>query len=185
MPEQTTPFWLEIKTEYIDANLEKVIDYLSKESQLAKKNELYDGLVKFCLSSKSRLTEEAGEVKTKFSFKGINGNVIRESKEIVVNIYDEDEWHNKGDEGSSGDDSGCDCDIDKIIERLRPLTYESVEAAETSINSGEVKHIYLGQNVIIIQDGKYLLYSVQQGTDGYKLDPVDTYGESAVWDEDE
>ena len=28
----STPFWLEIKTEYIDANLEKVIAYLSKES---------------------------------------------------------------------------------------------------------------------------------------------------------
>ena len=28
----TTPFWLEIKTEYIDANLDKVIAYLSKES---------------------------------------------------------------------------------------------------------------------------------------------------------
>ena len=28
----STPFWLEIKTEYIDANLDKVIAYLSKES---------------------------------------------------------------------------------------------------------------------------------------------------------
>lgn len=28
----STPFWLEIKTEYIDANLEKVLAYLSKES---------------------------------------------------------------------------------------------------------------------------------------------------------
>jgi len=34
MESQNTPFWLEIKTEYIDANLDKVISYLSKESQV-------------------------------------------------------------------------------------------------------------------------------------------------------
>ena len=28
-----TPFWLEIKAEYIDANLDRVLDYLSKESR--------------------------------------------------------------------------------------------------------------------------------------------------------
>ena len=32
MAQSSTPFWLEIKTEYIDANLDKVIAYLSKES---------------------------------------------------------------------------------------------------------------------------------------------------------
>lgn len=33
MAQTSTPFWLEIKTEYIDANLDKVIAYLAKESQ--------------------------------------------------------------------------------------------------------------------------------------------------------
>lgn len=33
MAQTSTPFWLEIKTEYIDANLDKVLDYLSKESR--------------------------------------------------------------------------------------------------------------------------------------------------------
>ncbi len=58
MPEQTTPFWLEIKTEYIDANLEKVIDYLSKESQLAKKNELYDQTERLLLKRAEELIDE-------------------------------------------------------------------------------------------------------------------------------
>ena len=33
MAQNSTPFWLEIKTEYIDANLDKVLDYLSIESR--------------------------------------------------------------------------------------------------------------------------------------------------------
>lgn len=39
---QNTPFWLEIKTEYIDANLDKVIVYLSKEASKEEKDSLYE-----------------------------------------------------------------------------------------------------------------------------------------------
>lgn len=36
-----TPFWLEIKTEYIDANLDKVIDYLAHQSNMREKDAFY------------------------------------------------------------------------------------------------------------------------------------------------
>ena len=42
MESQNTPFWLEIKTEYIDANLDKVISYLSKESQVPGTDPFYE-----------------------------------------------------------------------------------------------------------------------------------------------
>jgi hypothetical protein len=38
----SAPFWLEIKTEYIDANLEKVIAYLSKESTVPGTDPFYE-----------------------------------------------------------------------------------------------------------------------------------------------
>ena len=38
----STPFWLEIKTEYIDANLEKVIAYLSRESSEPGTDSFYE-----------------------------------------------------------------------------------------------------------------------------------------------
>ena len=37
-----TPFWLEIKTEYIDANLDKVIQYLSRESSNSDTDSFYE-----------------------------------------------------------------------------------------------------------------------------------------------
>ena len=37
-----TPFWLEIKTEYIDANLDKVIEYLSKEASNNETDSFYE-----------------------------------------------------------------------------------------------------------------------------------------------
>ena len=40
-----TPFWLEIKTEYIDANLDKVIEYLSKESANPQHDSFYEETV--------------------------------------------------------------------------------------------------------------------------------------------
>lgn len=156
--------------------------------KLIMKDELYNGLVKLCLSSKSRLTAEVGEVKTKFVFKDVSGNVIRESFQFTINIYDENTYHNQDGKGDSGEDEhgGCDCDIDKIIEKLRPLTYESVEAAETVLNSGEVKDIYLGKSVIIIDNGKYELYSVQAKDGGFTVEPVDTVGDgnNFVWEEE-
>ena len=42
MAQSSTPFWLEIKTEYIDANLDKVIAYLSKESANKEADSFYE-----------------------------------------------------------------------------------------------------------------------------------------------
>ena len=43
MAQNSTPFWLEIKTEYIDANLDKVIEYLSKEASNSETDSFYEG----------------------------------------------------------------------------------------------------------------------------------------------
>ena len=42
MATQNTPFWLEIKTEYIDENLDKVLRYLEKNSKQPEKDSFYD-----------------------------------------------------------------------------------------------------------------------------------------------
>lgn len=41
MPLNNTPLWLEIKTEYIDTNIDKVISYLARESSSASKDSFY------------------------------------------------------------------------------------------------------------------------------------------------
>lgn len=41
MPLNNTPLWLEIKTEYIDSNIDKVISYLARESSSASKDSFY------------------------------------------------------------------------------------------------------------------------------------------------
>ena len=55
----TTPLWLEIKTEYIDANLDKVITYLSKETVNPQHDAFYDETVTLL---KQRTKELAGEL---------------------------------------------------------------------------------------------------------------------------
>ena len=42
MATQNTPFWLEIKTEYIDANLDKVLGYLEKNSKQPEKDSFFE-----------------------------------------------------------------------------------------------------------------------------------------------
>lgn len=51
----STPFWLEIKTEYIDANLDKVIAYLSKESSEPGTDPFYE-------ETERLLTKRVGEL---------------------------------------------------------------------------------------------------------------------------
>lgn len=41
MAKQNTPIWLDLKTEYIDANLNKVLDYLAKESKQPDSDAFY------------------------------------------------------------------------------------------------------------------------------------------------
>ena len=42
MATQNTPIWLDLKTEYIDANLEKVLNYLAKESKQPETDAFYE-----------------------------------------------------------------------------------------------------------------------------------------------
>lgn len=66
---QTTPFWLEIKTEYLDANLDQVIAYLSKEASNNDTDSFYEETVRLLgqrvgelidtLAQKSIAAEEA------------------------------------------------------------------------------------------------------------------------------
>lgn len=72
-----------------------------------------------------------------------------------------------------------------ITEATKQKKYETMEDAVEALNSGQIGDVYLGKTVLINRNGKYLLYSIQQGEDGYTLDPVDTYGETSTWDEDE
>ncbi len=158
------------------------------------KNELYEGSLKYSLSSKSKLTNEPGLVSVKVIFKDLSGNIIRETSEFTVKISTTDNWHNDIDinspDSSEEDNTGCNCDseeyMNKIISKTKPLMFTSVSDAETKLNSGEIKGVYYGQSIIIDQDGKYIPYTVQSGTNGYTIEPVDnnTECDGVEWQED-
>ena len=56
-----TPFWLEIKTEYIDANLDKVINYLAKEAVNPEHDAFYDETVTLLGRRAVELTDTLSE----------------------------------------------------------------------------------------------------------------------------
>ena len=58
MAQNSTPFWLEIKTEYIDANLDKVIEYLSKEASNSETDSFYEKTEKLLGQRVRELTGE-------------------------------------------------------------------------------------------------------------------------------
>lgn len=68
-------------------------------------------------------------------------------------------------------------DINKLI------PYDSVSDAEEAINSGEIS-VYPGMLLNVKKNEKYLLYSVQVKNGRYIVEPVDTYGESSIWEDD-
>lgn len=191
-------FWIFSDQYYKDkdmTNCEATIEFILPESQevisekLLLKPDLYEGSVKYALSSKSKLTNESGIVKAKIKFINSSEEVIRETTYVSIGISTTYEWHDDTQFTPPSSDKDCLCDtdehIEKLMERIRPLTFESVEAANTALNSGELKYMYLGQSVIIVNNGKYNLYSVQTKDGKYVADPVDTYGEGAVWNEED
>lgn len=191
-------FWIFSDQYYKDkdmTNCEAMIEFILPKSQevisekLLLKPDLYEGSVKYALSSKSKLTNESGIVKAKIKFINSSEEVIRETAYVGIGISTTYEWHDDTQFTPPSSDKGCSCDtdehIEKLMERIRPLTFESVEAANTALNSGELKYMYLGQSVIIVNNGKYDLYSVQTKNGKYVADPVDTYGEGAVWNEED
>lgn len=161
--------------------------------KLVFKNEYYNEYLKYTLSNKTKISKEAGATNLVLKFFDSEGIEVGTSLPVNVgvvteaNYHDDESQYGKDDGDSGGGGGGCDCDsdehINKIIERIKPLTFNSVEAAETALNSGDIKNIYLGQSVIIVQNGEYELYSVQSRDNRYVVDPVDTYGESSIWEE--
>lgn len=99
-----------------------------------------------------------------------------------------DSGNNKPDSSDNNTGGNCNCDseehIAKILSKTKPLVFESVAEADAKLNSGEITNIYYGQVVLIIEDDKYIPYTVQKGTEGYIVEPVDTVGDGLVWEED-
>ena len=159
------------------SNIKGFIEYKSPQSNkviteaLSLKHEMYNENYKFVLSSNSDITNETGVVKAKFIFKK-GSFVVLTSATIDIKILSEKEYH---DDGTTVPTPSSNIDIDKIMEKIRPLTYSSISEAETDLNSGNVKDIYLGQSVIILNNGRYELYTVQKdnSTDMYIVEPVD------------
>lgn len=152
--------------------------------KIALKDEYYEGYLKYSLSSNSKITKESGVVLAKVIFRDSDDNIIRETSEFKIGISTTVDWHDDDsfNEPSSGTTGGnnCDCNseehIKEILARTRPLIFESVNDAETQLNSGNITNLYYGQTVVIKINGKYLSYTIQEGKDGYVVEPVDTIG---------
>ena len=195
-------FWFLIKPSFQQRNtLSNVVSIefvlpVSKKTiteTLVAKNEYYGSYLKYALSKYSKLTKESGWVEMKIIFTDSSGSVSSDTFKVGVSTdedyHDDILYDNPEIDGSGYDQKGCTCDMDaeinKVIEMTRPLVYDSVSSAVDELNSERVKNIYLGQSVIIVSNGKYLLYSIQQGADGYVVEPVDTVGEGSVWEEED
>lgn len=158
------------------------------------KDESYAGYLKYSLSSKSKITNESGVVLAKVIFSDSEDTIIRETSEFRIGIsttadwHDDDSFHESSGNGSENGNN-CDCDreehIKEILSRTKPLIFESVNDAETQLNSGAITDLYYGQAVVIKINGKYVSYTIQQGTNGYVVEPVDTVGtsEGLFWQE--
>lgn len=194
-------FWFLQKPYY---NGQKILEYIvtvqfilpiSKKvitEKIILKDESYNGYLKYALSSKSKITNESGVVLAKIIFNDSDGNVVRETSEFKIGISTTVDWHNddsfnesSGNSSSSeSNDNKCNCNseehIKEILSRTKPLIFESVNDAETQLNSGVITDLYYGQAVVIKINGKYVPYTIQQGTNGYVVEPVDTVGTGTI-----
>lgn len=162
------------------------------------KDELYEECLKYTLSSKSKITKESGVVVAKIIFKDSENNLIRETSEFKVKISTSSDWHDDSFNDSSGDKpdsepdgNHCNCNSEEhmkeILSKTKPLVFESVNDAEIKLNSDTSNTLYFGQIVLIKNNGKFIPYTIQQGTNGYTIEPVDTVGgnEGIFWKENE
>ena len=164
--------------------------------KITLKDESYEGYLKYALSSKSKLTNDSGVVLIKVIFNDSDENVIRETLEFKVPISTTGDWHDDDSfNESSGSESGggnCDCDseehLKEILAKTKPLIFESVNDAETQLNSGKISDLYYGQRIVIKINSKYVSYTIQKGSNGYVVEPVDTVSTGTVeglfWQED-
>lgn len=202
-------FWFFVKPFYSGKKLADcvvTIQFTLPESKkkvtetITLKDESYEGYLKYALSSKSKITNESGVVLVKVIFSDSDNNIVKESLEFEVEISTTVDWHDDDSyyESSSGNNSGsetgggnCNCDseehIKEILSRTKPMVFESIEDAEAQLNSGTISDLYYGQTVIVKVSGKYLSYTIQQGTKGYVVEPIDTVGssEGIFWHENE
>ena len=161
--------------------------------KITLKDESYEGYLKYALSSRSKITNESGVVLVKIIFSDSDENVIRETTEFKVPIsttvdwHDDDSFNEPNGSGNSGSESGggnCNCDSEEhlreILAKTKPLIFESVNDAETQLNSGKITDLYYGQAVVIKINGKYVSYTIQKGSNGYVVEPVDTVGTGTV-----
>lgn len=157
--------------------------------KITLKDESYEGYLKYALSSRSKLTNESGVVLAKIIFNDSDGSVIRETSEFKIGISTTVDWHdddsfNESTGNSGSESSGCNCDseehLKEILAKTKPLIFESVNDAETQLNSGNISDLYYGQAVVIKINGKYVSYTIQKGLNGYVVEPVDTVGTGTI-----
>lgn len=151
--------------------------------KITLKDESYEGYLKYALSSRSKITNESGVVLAKVIFSDSDENVIRETSEFKIPISTTVDWHDDS-ENSGSESSGCNCNseeyLKEILAKTKPLIFESVSNAETQLNSGKITGLYYGQAVVIKINGKYVSYTIQKGSNGYIVEPVDTVGTGAA-----
>lgn len=192
-------FWFFQKPLY---NNKKMLEYIAKIQftlpiskkivieKIILKDESYEGYLKYALSSKSKITNESGIVLAKIIFNDSDGNVVRETSEFKIGIsttvdwHDDDSFNESSGNGSESNDNNCNCDseeyIKEILSRTKPMTFESVNDAEMKLNSGAITDLYYGQAIVIKINGKYVPYTIQQGINGYVVEPVDTVGTGTI-----
>lgn len=200
------PFYNGKQMSKYDASIQFTLPINKKviTEKITLKDESYEGYLKYALSSKSKLTNESGVVLVKVIFSDSDENIIRETSEFKVPISTTVDWHDddsfnepngngSGNSGSGSESSGgnCNCDSEEhlreILAKTKPLIFESVNDAETQLNSGKITDLYYGQAVVIKINGKYVSYTIQEGSNGYVVEPVDTVGigtvEGLFWQE--
>lgn len=183
------PFYNGEQMSKYDASIQFTLPVSKKViiEKITLKDESYEGYLKYALSSRSKLTNESGVVLVKVIFSDSDENIIRETSEFKVPISTTVDWHDDNSfnesTGNSGSESGggnCNCDseehLKEILAKTRPLVFESVNDAEMQLNSGTIANLYYGQTVVIKINGKYLSYTIQEGKNGYVVEPVDTIG---------
>ena len=156
--------------------------------KITLKDESYEGYLKYALSSRSKITNESGVVLVKIIFSDFDENVIRETTEFKVPISTTVDWHDDDSfnepNGSESGGGNCNCDSEEhlreILAKTKPLIFESVNDAETQLNSGKITNLYYGQAVVIKINGKYVSYTIQKGSNGYVVEPVDTVGTGTI-----
>lgn len=178
------------------AKIEFVLPVSGKKitEKISLKSESYNGYSKYSIYSKSKITNEPGIVHARIYFEDSTGNIIREISSFSFKVSTTREWHNdssNGDYNNNNPDNvgGCNCGseehINEILTKTKPPAFDSINDAESKLNSGDISNVYYGQTIIINDGKKYVPYIVQKGNGGYVIEPVDHDGGSMVWEEDD